>query len=527
MRQRDVAEGRPSPMNYTKVAGTHQSNAAEKLTAAFESFVGMAIPRSHASLVETRAASLYWRRPVAPVNSRNIETTSSVGGSAGDTQVAANGESDSPPPLVQDEFPSIGNYALASPLSSIHVGENAVDDVDEQESMSVRISVQDHDGASLHTIGSEITPSTLCQGGDLHSSSGPRVGFLEPNIPRSDSPVQYCAEFPSMPDEIAQSTTEDICHSVLELEKSLPGSDNDTASPAHPPKPSVADVQVEISRKILIIGGDYRRGARRTSTISSAITLESPSSDKEQLGESFRPRGYSVHSMVNNYFDRNEALVRVSSFLSTARCRDVRAIMFMGHAAGVNGQGRPALVPPNYPDPEMAIPAELWESTIRENTQPGVIVLSIFASCFSEDFMQQEIDLKVLNQSTSDTTPSSTSTPGPILLTSTLAAPDQLSCESPVETEHPWGVANRFLDAFGLTYLATIDMDRLSSDLSQRGVTLGSLNAGGPGSDANLGATRITIPLWPQLPETPEYYSDSIEMLSISLDSISETMSTI
>ncbi|KAG9096558.1 hypothetical protein FRC06_008543 [Ceratobasidium sp. 370] len=89
------------------------------------------------------------------------------------------------------------------------------------------------------------------------------------------------------------------------------------------------------------------------------------------------------------------------------------------------------------------------------------------------------------------------------------------------------------------TNVATIDMDRLSSDLSQRGVTQGNLSAGGPGSDAHLGATRITIPSWPQgqqadgstfeiqLPETPEYYSDSIEMLSIALDSISEIMSTI
>ncbi|KAG8712382.1 hypothetical protein FRC08_014676 [Ceratobasidium sp. 394] len=87
--------------------------------------------------------------------------------------------------------------------------------------------------------------------------------------------------------------------------------------------------------------------------------------------------------------------------------------------------------------------------------------------------------------------------------------------------------------------VATINMDRLSSDHAQRRAILGSLSASSSGSDANLGPTRITIPARPgdqrtdtstfeiQLPETPEYYSDSIELLSIALDSISEIVSTI
>ncbi|KAG9099041.1 hypothetical protein FS749_002238 [Ceratobasidium sp. UAMH 11750] len=100
----------------------------------------------------------------------------------------------------------------------------------------------------------------------------------------------------------------------------------------------------------------------------------------------------------------------------------------------------------------MAIPADLWESTIRKNTQPGVIVLSIFASCFSGDPMKQEIDLKDLNQDTSNTVQDSTSNPSPILVTFTSAAPNQLSYESsPIETERPWRVSDHSLYALDKT----------------------------------------------------------------------------
>ncbi|KAG8717041.1 hypothetical protein FRC08_008283 [Ceratobasidium sp. 394] len=87
--------------------------------------------------------------------------------------------------------------------------------------------------------------------------------------------------------------------------------------------------------------------------------------------------------------------------------------------------------------------------------------------------------------------------------------------------------------------VATINMDQLSSDHAQRRTILGSLSAGNSGSGANLGPTRINIPARPgdqqtgastfeiQLPETPGYYSDSIELLSIALDSISEIVPTI
>ncbi|KAG9119863.1 hypothetical protein FRC07_004900 [Ceratobasidium sp. 392] len=151
--------------------------------------------------------------------------------------------------------------------------------------------------------------------------------------------------------------------------------------------------------------------------------------------------------MVNDEFNREDALERVASFLSTAACRDVRAIIFTGHADDMAG-GRPALVSPNCPDRERAVPAELWEQTTRENAQSVVIVLSIFASCFSGGFIQQEIDLKDLGTETY-TVPSAN--PGPILVTFCSAAVDQRSYESSIENMPPYRVADHFLYALGKT----------------------------------------------------------------------------
>ncbi|KAG9098762.1 hypothetical protein FS749_003003 [Ceratobasidium sp. UAMH 11750] len=454
MRRRGVAGGRSSPVNHPIVAGANLPPRSNRL------WGGPLFDQARARLQRQPPLSIGAGLRAALVTSGIIETTISVGGgSANDEQSTSPGGPEPSPPFVQDES-RVGNYVLTSPSLPISHDERAADEVNEQESTSVTISIHDYDGASVRSIVSETPysmprpvprrqrPITLSQGRDIQSLVNPRVQFLESNLPRSDSPIQYCAELPLNPDEIDQNMVEDICHSVLELEKSLPGSD---LTSAHPPKPTITDVEAEISRKILIIGSDYKRGVRRTFTISSTITLESPSSDKQQLRESFQLRGYSVHSMVNNHFDRDEALARVSSFLSTANCRDVRAIVFTGHAARTDGQDRPALVPPNCPDAELAIPADLWESTIRKNTQPGVIVLSIFASCFSGDFMKQEIDLKDLNQDTSNTVLDSASNPGPILVTFTSAAPDQLSYESSIETDRPWRVSDHFLYALDMT----------------------------------------------------------------------------
>lgn len=278
---------------------------------------------------------------------------------------------------------------------------------------------------------------------DTLSSSTPRVRFLESDVPRCDSPIQEVAEHPPRSELLDSGRLGDICHGILKIERSFSGA---SINPSSSPAAGIADIEQEITRKILIIGSDYTREARRTYTISSRITLESPASDKNRLKESFLLRGYSVHSFVNDQFDGDDALDRVAEFLSTAYCRDVRAIVFTGHANG------DALIPPQCPEASLAIPAGRWEKTIRDNTRPGVIVLSIFASCYSGAFMQQPIDIRNLD-SMAEANSNLTVAPdhGPILVTFSSASRIQLSYESSIENQEPFRVADHFLYALDMT----------------------------------------------------------------------------
>ncbi|KAG9125270.1 hypothetical protein FRC07_008313 [Ceratobasidium sp. 392] len=343
-----------------------------------------------------------------------------------------------------DDASDVGNYVLASSLPPIH----EVDRMSDQESVALHLPESPRSSTVLRPTPRRQRPITLLQGLGTEAPAIQRVRFLEPDIPRYESPVQEDVELPIGWTDIGSESLDDICHSILAFEKSLPGSDGIAVPSASNDCSTITDV----SRKILIIGSNYDRRARRTYTVSSAITLESPTSDKERLRFSFGQRGYSVHSMVNDTFDRDAALERVSSFLSTARCRDVRAIVFTGHAVRAEGSS-PALIPPNCPDRDQAIPAELWERTIRESTQPGVIVLSVFASCFSGGFMQQPIDLQNLNTEISNTSSVLTSnlSPGPILVTFTSSSEMQRSYESSIENHDPWRVADHFLHALDMT----------------------------------------------------------------------------
>lgn len=209
-------------------------------------------------------------------------------------------------------------------------------------------------------------------------------------------------------------------------------------------------VQDSISRKILVIGSNYTRGDRRTFSISSAITLEGAVSDKNILKETFMQRGYSASSMVNNSFDQKDTLKAVSQLVSTARCGDVRAIVFTGHAMTTGNSSGPALVPPNCPTRELAIPAHVGEDTIRASAKPGVVVLSIFASCFSGGFMQQSINVQNLDNLVPNE-PGGYPHTGPILVTFSSASADQLSYESSIEYTEPWRVADHFLHALSRT----------------------------------------------------------------------------
>ncbi|KAG8687602.1 hypothetical protein FRC08_011887 [Ceratobasidium sp. 394] len=241
-----------------------------------------------------------------------------------------------------------------------------------------------------------------------------------------------------------------ICDGVRSLTRSLSTADYYRALTLEGPELDEADTNElddDVTHKILIIGSNYCNDPKRAFSITS---LESPSKDKEMLKDTFKARGYSVWSMVNNTFDREDALTRVSEFLSTARRGDVRAIVFTGHAERPSSNDRTMLIPPNCPKKELAIPADVWERTIRENAKPGVIVLSIFASCFSGDLMHQKINLRDFD-SASGTNGVSNINPEPILVTFSSSTKEQRSYESSVELEEPCPVSDHFLHALNLT----------------------------------------------------------------------------
>ncbi|QRV86998.1 ICE-like protease (caspase) p20 domain protein [Ceratobasidium sp. AG-Ba] len=246
--------------------------------------------------------------------------------------------------------------------------------------------------------------------------------FLEPEHCHCDSPIQDSTDIAARSDAVDTQHLDDIIGSVLEFECSFSRS-GQTSPVGRYTSPS-ANADREITRKMLIIGSHYTRGVRRTYTISSTITLESPTSDKNRLRESFEQRGYSVHSLINDVFDREQALNTIAEFIATGHCGDVRAIVFTGHADGDR------VVPPVCPSRELAISAEEWERTVRDNAQPGVIVLSIFATCFSGHFMQQPIDLRDTSSATVSSLPRTMLGEGnPVLVTFSSAARDERSYE--------------------------------------------------------------------------------------------------
>ncbi|QRV87060.1 ICE-like protease (caspase) p20 domain protein [Ceratobasidium sp. AG-Ba] len=268
--------------------------------------------------------------------------------------------------------------------------------------------------------------------------------FLEPEHCHCDSPIQDSTDIAARSDAVDTQHLDDIVGSVLEFERSF------SRSGQSPPvclytSPS-PNAERDFTRKMLIIGSHYTRGVRRTYTISSTITLESPTSDKDRLRESFEQRGYSVHSLINDVFDREQALNTIAEFIATGHCGDVRAIVFTGHADGDR------VVPPVCPSRELAISAEEWERTVRDNAQPGIIVLSIFATCFSGHFMQQPIDLRDTSSATASSIPRMMLGEGnPVLVTFTSAARDERSYESSIERHAPFRVADHFLYALDQT----------------------------------------------------------------------------
>ncbi|KAG8771641.1 hypothetical protein FRC12_003484 [Ceratobasidium sp. 428] len=153
-----------------------------------------------------------------------------------------------------------------------------------------------------------------------------------------------------------------------------------------------------VERKLLIIGSNYREANRRASTQLSVASatyepLSGTENDVRDLRSTFQGRGYSVQTMTQEAFSREDVLDRVATFLSTASPGDVRAIVFTGHSHKYGTS--PAMIPPI--SPSNTIGADDWNQNIRSYAKPGVIVLSIIATCFSGGFAEQGVRITDFN----------------------------------------------------------------------------------------------------------------------------------
>jgi hypothetical protein len=147
-------------------------------------------------------------------------------------------------------------------------------------------------------------------------------------------------------------------------------------------------------RRLLIIGGGHR-----TATCSYADTFRQLSgvlNDRNNLRSTFKPRGYSVQTMVEVEYDRTQILENIAEFLSTAIAGDVRVIVFTGHTARVGPDQRIAIIPPNCPSEGETITADVWHHTINTSAGSGVLVVSVFAACESGAILQQMQNIDII-----------------------------------------------------------------------------------------------------------------------------------
>ncbi|KAG9091789.1 hypothetical protein FS749_016240 [Ceratobasidium sp. UAMH 11750] len=233
-------------------------------------------------------------------------------------------------------------------------------------------------------------------------TSSPRVAFAElPDLHRCESPRSIQTSLRLFRKRTASGLREmvlsrpkcELCFANLiphEEHICLPHHTPLSTPPVSNPRASLA--QPRPSRKILIVGSPYDRNERRTATMFSITTLYATLEDKEDLKDAFRQRDYSVHSLVNSHFTREDVMQKVAHFFQDARSGDVRAVVFTGHAHR-EGDGPVMLIPPQCSGAEEAISEKDWEENIRKHAKPGVVVFSILAHCLG-DFMTQELDLR-------------------------------------------------------------------------------------------------------------------------------------
>jgi hypothetical protein len=226
------------------------------------------------------------------------------------------------------------------------------------------------------------------------------------------------------------------------------------SSPSGPrtPASNISPVQQQCQRKLLIIGTNYNSYTRQQTTnccyAETLGPLYGAVNDTGDLRTAFRKRGYSVHTLGERDFDRDQLLQEIGNFLASARAGDVRAIVFTGHSVQVGRDQHPAIVPPICRTEKDVIPAPLLDQTIRARTRAGVIVLSIFATCMSGGFMQQSVKLTDFNQTMATNNIISSNTP--IFVTFSSSEVFESSYESAVLPHDP-EIHDHFLWALAST----------------------------------------------------------------------------
>ncbi|CAE6438675.1 unnamed protein product [Rhizoctonia solani] len=212
-------------------------------------------------------------------------------------------------------------------------------------------------------------------------------------------------------------------------------------------------------RKLLIIGSGYdSENFRRATTETNATLtpLRGVSQDVKSLTSVFNKRSFVVETLVGDSFDAQVVLNTVKNFLSDAIEGDVRAIVFTGHATHTQADGKIAIIPPttghrrSNPD-EGLITADAWREAVNQSTQPGVIVLSIFASCLAGGMMDQTVNIRDFNDvmMMEGNAPSSEpSTPAPIFITFASSQFNQSAYESIVGPQRDSNSSYRYGDHF-------------------------------------------------------------------------------
>ncbi|QRV92083.1 hypothetical protein RhiJN_20101 [Ceratobasidium sp. AG-Ba] len=196
-------------------------------------------------------------------------------------------------------------------------------------------------------------------------------------------------------------------------------------------------------RKALIIGSSYDDCNKRLSVrFGDGVIepLEGLQGDVEDLASGFRVRGYNVQIMTCLEFSREDLLHRMASFLSDALVGDVRVIVFTGHTLK-DDQGSPYMILPGTCS-MLSISACEWYENIRKHTGPGVIVLSIFSTCYSGAFVENIVRISNFTSPGEVETPSCLT--APLIVTLGSSGPQESAYESSLG-EYELQVRDHFL----------------------------------------------------------------------------------